>query len=263
MRGIVNKLTELAPKLAVTCCAQAFVAWSELDYVKAKEYALRAIQADPDYAHGHATYGFMLALWGWPIEARKEIEMARRLAPSKVYIYRLLAHTYYVERDFPKAIASYREALTWEPHHVRAYDCIALASLAMGDYITAISNHVQIPIIMGTHDTDSKAWYDGLRQAVTEQGTLGYWRKHETKYAKDPDANFYDQAVCQMHLGNTNTALALLNRSFETHEKSGGSSTPRIYVLLFDKVWDGLRENSRFHELLDKIGFTKVMPKRP
>ena len=63
--------------------------------------------------------------WGWPREARKEIEAALRLAPSKVSFYRVRAHTYYMERDFPKAIAAYREALAWEPHHLRAYGCIA------------------------------------------------------------------------------------------------------------------------------------------
>ena len=66
-----------------------------------------------------------------------------------------------------------------------------------------------------------------------------------------------------MHLGNTNTALALLNRSFESHERTGGSCTPRIYVLLWDEIWDGLHDDPRFKELLDKIGYTKVMPKRP
>ena len=259
LRGIVTKLTELAPKLAVTYCAQSLVAWTELDYVKAKEYGLRAIRADPDCALAHAMYGFMLNGWGWPVEARKEIEAARRLAPSKVSFYRVLAHTYYMERDFPKAIAVYREALAWEPHHIRAYGCIAEASLAMGDYMTAISNDEQVPIILGTHDAISKAWYDGLRQAVTEQGALGYWRKQETRYAKEPDANFYDHAVCQMNLGNTNAALALLNRSYETHEASGGSSTPRIYVLLFDEVWDDVHDDPRFRALLDKIGYTTVM----
>ena len=111
--------------------------------------------------------------------------------------------------------------------------------------MTAISNDEEIAIIMGTQDATSKAWYDGLRQAVTGQGTLGYWRKQQTKYVKNSEANFYDHAVCQMHLGNTNAALALLNRSFETHEKSGESSTPRIYVLLFDEVWDGVQDDPR------------------
>ena len=261
MRGIARKLTDLAPKLAVTYSARSFVAWCELDYVKAREYGLRAIEADPDSALVHAMYGFMLNLWGWPVEARNEVEVARRLAPSKVSLYRLLAHTYYLERNFPKAIAVYREALTWERHHVRAYDCIAEASRAMGDYMTAISNDEQIAIVLGIHNADAKAWFDELRQAFTEQGPLGYWRKQESRYAMESDAHFYDRAICQMHLGKTNAALALLNRSYETHETSGGSSTPRIYVLLFDEVWDGVHDEPRFKELLDNIGFTKVNPK--
>ena len=263
MRGIVRKLTELVPKLAVTYSAQSFLAWSELDYVRAREYGLRAVQADPNCALAHLHYGFMLNGWGWPAEARKEIELGLRLAPSKVTFYRVLAHTYYMERDWPKAIAAYQEALRWEPHHLRAYDCIAKASLAMGDYLTAISNSEQCSIIREPGDDTAKAWFAELRRTVKDQGPIGYWQKQETRFEKEPDANFYDHAICQMHLGNTNAALALLNRSIATSERSGGSSTPRIYVLLFDEVWDALHDDPHFKEILDRTGYTKVMPKRP
>jgi tetratricopeptide (TPR) repeat protein len=263
MRGIVKRLTELVPKLAVTCSAQSFLAWSELDYVKAREYGQRAVQADPNCALAHLNYGFMLNGWGWPVEGRKEIEKGLGLAPSKVSFYRVLAHTYYMERDFPKAIAAYREALRWEPHHLRAYHCIAEANLAMGDYLTSISNRELTSIIMGTHDAASKAWYEDLRQAFKQQGPMGYWQMQEKRFEKEPSANLYDHADCQMHLGHTNTALDLLHRSCATDERSEGSSTPRIYALLFDDVWDGVRGHPRFRELLDKTGFTRVMPKRP
>jgi hypothetical protein len=54
--------------------------------------------------------------------------------------------------------------------------------------------------------------------------------------------------------------LVLLEKSVETHERVG--ITPAIYVLLWDETWDGLHENPGFKSLLDKIGYTKVMPKR-
>ena len=259
VRGIMKKLTELAPQLAATYFAQSFVAWLDLDYVKAKEYGIRATRADPDDSFARGVYGNMLADWGRPAEARMEIEAAMRLEPSKATYYQYLGNTYYMERDFKKAIATYRRALRWESHRLSPYQSIAQASLAMGDPMGAISSYEQIPIILGTHDAKSKAWYDELRRAVAAQGTDGYWRTCEAKYAKNPEANYYDHAVCQMHLRRTNDALALLEKSFETRERKG--IAPAVYVLVWDEVWDGLHENPRFKLLLDKIGYTKVMLK--
>ena len=61
-------------------------------------------------------YGFMLDRWDRPMEARQQLEIARKLNPSKVQVHRMLAHCYYVERDFPHAIEMYRAAINWQPH---------------------------------------------------------------------------------------------------------------------------------------------------
>ena len=89
---------------------------------------------------------------------------------------------------------------------------------------------------------------------------MGYWRACEANFLKNPETRYYDHAVCQMHLGNTNGALALLEKSFETRERKG--SNLALYVLIWDDVWDGVRDQPRYRALLDKLGYTKVMPKR-
>ena len=63
-----------------------------------------------------------------------------------------------------------------------------------------------------------------------------------------------------MELPRTQEVAFELNKSYESRERSGYTSP--LTDLLFDEVWDDLHDDPRFKELLDKIGFTKVMPPR-
>jgi hypothetical protein len=67
--------------------------------------------------------------------------------------------------------------------------------------------------------------------------------------------------VIQIHLGNTNAALNWLEKSYENRERGYSYETP-LNSLSYDPCWDGLHDDPRFKELLDKIGYTKVMPTR-
>ena len=51
-----------------------------------------------------------------------------------------------------------------------------------------------------------------------------------------------------------------LGKSLEFHERLGRETY--LTELLFDECWDGLRDDPRFKDLLDKTGFTRVMPSR-
>ena len=66
-------------------------------------------------------------------------------------------------------------------------------------------------------------------------------------------------ATVQIQLGETNAALQSLEECFAKRERVGMESL--LIYLLFDEWWDGLRGDRRFQQLLDKVGFTKVMGK--
>jgi tetratricopeptide (TPR) repeat protein len=260
LRRIVRKLSELAPRLAPTLCAQAFVNYFDLNYPEADRLMLKAIQTDDRYENGHTARGFFLLMWGRPVEARAELEKARAINPSKVTIYRMLAHTYYVERDFTNAIAWYRQALSWEPHHAVAYDFMGLAQRALGDYTNALDSLEKRDLLNGNDPTATAARYQKLRSAVNEGGGPGYWRQMWKLTADNLDRDFYSKAVIQIHLGDTNAAFGWLYKCYDTHERWVMESP--LGYLLFDEHWDGLHDDPRFKEWLDRLTFTKVMPPR-
>ncbi|MEK7676834.1 MAG: tetratricopeptide repeat protein [Verrucomicrobiota bacterium] len=262
MRTIARKLKELGPNLAATHCAQSVISYYEWDFPQARRSIQEAIRAAPQYELSHNWHGFMLTHWGWPVEGRAEREIARTLAPSKVTLFRALGHTYYIERDYTNAIALYREALALEPNHAPAYQFIAQAQRAMGDYTNAINNIETAEILSRGDASETRQRYDEIRRAFIEGGVRGYWQERWKRTEKNPNKDFYGKGVVQIHLGDTDAALGWLNKSYETREHSRESFETPLTYLLFDECWDGLRDDPRFKELLDKIGFTKVMPPR-
>jgi hypothetical protein len=65
-----------------------------------------------------------------------------------------------------------------------------------------------------------------------------------------------------MQLGDTNAALKLLDKSFEIYKREGWSRETDLVYLLYHEFWDGLHEDPHFKALLEKIGFSKVIPGR-
>ena len=258
-RSYTQRLVELAPESAAAQCGEAGIAFFDWDFPAAERHVRRAIRIDPDYEFPHTTYGYMLNCWGRPVEARRELEIARRLNPSKVQIHRTLAHSYYVERDFPRAIEMYRAAINWQPRDLPAQECLGRAYRALGDYEKAIDRFEAMESLESGKTPQVAARFDWLRQAFRENGARGYWQE---EWNQAPTNGFYQRARILARLGDTDTdgVFNLLNQAYQAHERDGPVQD-WLTSLVFDEVWDSFRHDPRFQEMLDKIGFTKVNPK--
>ncbi len=257
LRGIVRKLEELGPNLAATHQAQSWMSFFALDFPQAESRILEALKADPKI--DPAWYGFMLTHWGRTEEARKQMEIALAIAPSLAINYRIMGHTYYVERNYTNAIAWYRQAVKLEPREV-AGQLIGQALRAQGDFTNAIDSFEKAKILNGADESATKQSYDELRHSFEERGPRGYWEEQWKRTVTDPNGDLYGKAVIQIHLGNTNAAIDWLFKTYDARDRREERS--QLISLLFDECWDGLHDNPRFKELLHKIGFTKVMRKR-
>ena len=257
LHKIAERLKALAPHLGATALAESVISFNDWDFPAARNYAQQAIMASPKYELGHIWYGYMLMEWGWPIEARAQADISQTLAPSKATSYRLHGHTYYLQRDFTNAITWYRQAIALDQHEP-AYGFIGCAFRAMGDYTNAIATFEKSDLLDSNNEFETRKNYDRLRQAFKVGGARGYWQEEWSFTGANTNEGFYWKACVQAHLGNTNSALNWLDKSFATHERNGLQSV--LNDLLFDECWDGLHDNPRFKDLLDKIGFTKVMP---
>ena len=260
IRQVASRLRELAPNLAATYCASSIISFYDWDFPSAKRDALRATEANRGYELGHTWYGYVLLLWGWPREGRAEAKVSADLRPAKSVVYRCRGHTYYAERDFTNAIKWYRQTLDVEPHHAAAFSYMGSAFRALGDYTNALANFEAHDLLTEHDKSEVRQRYQGLRRAYEERGARGYWEQEWKLSEQRPDQGLYEKAIIQMHLGDTNAALDWLEKSFVTRERYGLQT--ELTDLLFDECWDGMHNHPRFKALLEKIGFTKVMPSR-
>src|ERR1039458_4329788 len=261
MRGIARHLERLAPHLAATYVAEAVVNWSDWKYPESERCMLKAIKANPNYELAHNFYAWLLMCYGRPEEAYKQAQISQSLAPSRAVIYRAFGNVYYFERDYTNAIYWYRKTLEWEPQHPPSLWGIGNSLKAMGDYTNALDYSEKADLFSGADEASTKRGYELQRRALAEGGIRGYWQLL-WKWNENPTyTDYYWKGVIQIHLGNTNAALNWLEKSYENRERGYSYETP-LNSLSYDPCWDGLHDDPRFKELLDKIGYTKVMPTR-
>lgn len=258
LREIAQALNQLAPESAAAHCAASILEFNDWDFPLAEDSSLKAIKADTSYELAHTWYAFMLTLWGRTEKARGQLKCSQDILPSKATIYRAMAHTYYADRDFTNAIKWYRKTLQWDPHHGIAYNYLGRAYLAQGDYTNAIENFKASTLLYTKNPSSVSNRFDHLLRAYNLGGARAYWQEEWRLAENNPNLGFYWKAVVQIHLGDTNSALSWLEKSYQTHERDDGFETP-LTSLLFDECWDGPRDNPRFKGILQKIGFTRMM----
>jgi serine/threonine protein kinase len=257
LRTITQRLVELTPDSAAAHCGQSILNFFDWNYPGAERHARRSVELGPGYELGNQWYGFMLVHWGRSKEARRHLEVALRLNPSKVHIYRVLGHSYYAERNFPRAIEFYRQGINWEQHDLPCYIFMAYCYQAMGNYAKAIEVVAQQEAVQTGAEPKPGGRSDRLRQAFVRGGVRGYWEE-ELRLLRTN--SFYLRAVAYQHLGETNAAFDSLERCYETHERPGNWIQDTMFYLLIEPTWDELRSHPRFLTLLEKVGYTKVMP---
>jgi serine/threonine protein kinase len=260
MRAIAQRLEHLQPRLAATYVAKGVVNYSDSDFAGAERNLRAAIKANPNYELGQTFYGWLLLCYGRNEDAWKQVEICRRLAPSKAVVgFRSVANCYYLERDYTNAIAWYQKAIEWQAHEVPSYSGIAQCLQALGDYTNAISYSEKSRILGGYEDEASaRRGSQQLRDALAQGGIPGYWRQQWKWIEGKTNSEYYWKAVIQIHLGNTNAAMDWLEQARVNKER--GSFEPTVSLLLLDNYWDALHDNPRFKNLLEEVGLTRVMP---
>lgn len=257
-KQLAAKLKHLAPGLSATATAQAILHYYDWDFPGAERYALQAIKAEPTYELAHTWYGYMLAHWNRPAEARRQLEISRTNNPYKGIIYRCIGHTHYAERDYVRALEWYEKAIDLDGRNPLDFFWKARALSALNDDQGALTAREQGELLYAGDPSAVTNRYERLRQALM-RGKQAYW-KQAWQDSQSGFSSIYHKAVIQLQLGNTNRALDLLSQSFAANEGRGREGG--ITSLLFDEYWDNLRDRQVLEELFDKASYSKVMGPR-
>lgn len=205
-----------------------------------KNYA-KAIQYDSANASNYASYGETLALKGKWTEAQKWIDKANSIAPPDRRVLLTTGIYYYWKREYDTA-TKYLEKLNPE------------SWFYLGMVNIANNKSEKIEEMFRTHYPKFEQ-YDGGSKALLAYALIknGHIEEARNILKRIEDLNQvveYRSAVCYVALGEYNKAFELLNQYFQ---RQGNWMT----WFKYDKVWDPIRNDTRYKELIAKMPFGK------
>ena len=250
-------------------------------FPKAKAAALTALQFDPDLGEAHTPLAavFWLYDWHWP-EAEKEFKRSLELNPAyptanhwhAEYVMTMGRHAeaiaqmknsqtldplsliinvaigwaHYMARRYDEALAQLLQTVDLDPNYPVTYWILGLVYRTTGRYDLAIT------------EGEKGAKLSGGSPLVRASLAHSYGKAGRTKEARQILDDLTSVATCKyvaphffagihIGLGENHRALDYLEKSYEDHSHW-------LIYLHIDPVMDDLRNESRFQDLLKRVG---------
>ena len=242
----------------VYLCANA--GHSEEDLRRADVASRNAIELDPELAEAQASRGVALSLLGRHPEAEAAFEAAIRLNPRLFEAHYFFARDCFAQGQFEKAIGLYERASELRPDDYQApllmaqvYDdlgCKEDAAACRRRGIGRAEEHLKL------HPDDIRAVYMGANGLVAlgeiERGLE--WARRALKMEPEEGMVLYNVACVFSLAGRLEDAIDCLDRS---------TSAGLVFLdwIRHDSNLDPLRDNPRFHQLMEKLEEIQV-PRR-
>jgi TolB-like protein/Flp pilus assembly protein TadD len=210
----------------------------------------RAIQLNPGYPTAHQWYSWHLLMMGRHREGIRELRKAERLDPLSLIIGADIADALCVSRLYDEALEQSEKTLEMDP-------TFAVGHYELGQVLEQMHRHdeaiveFQRAIELSGH---SGAFDSNLGYTYAVSGR----REEAIKIIKDLEAlqdgkpsTDADIALIYVGLGDPDQAMISLNKAYEARFKAS---------ILLRPAFDPLRSDSRFQDLLSRIGLPQTVP---
>jgi TolB-like protein/DNA-binding winged helix-turn-helix (wHTH) protein/Tfp pilus assembly protein PilF len=214
------------------------------DWQAAEKEFRRAIELDPNYATAHHWYAEQLMWRGRFEEALQESRVASQLDPLSLIIASDQGAILFYARRYDDAIRQFRRVLDMDPHFPRA-QLIVSAYVQRGMFAEALAamERERPPV-----DTP---WY--LSELAFVQGAAGHRREARSAFHRLRALGLRQQfdpilmVPGYLAVADKESALTCLQNAYAKH--SGN-----LTALKIDPIYDSLRADPRFRDLLQRVG---------
>jgi TolB-like protein/DNA-binding winged helix-turn-helix (wHTH) protein len=246
-RAAALRALQLDDRLPEAHAALALIVQNhDYDWQTAEREFKRAIALNPNYATAHQWYAEHLAWRGRFDEALQESERARELDPLSLIIASDNGATLYYARQFDRAIAQLAKVREMDPDFPRA-SIILEAYLQKGMLGEAMAGFKKMP-------SGNWPWY--WSNAAYVYGRTGHASEADQALRKllvitrqqPVDSIVVVQAY--VGVGNNDQALVWLEKAYAEH--SNGLTALRV-----DPIYDPLRNDPRFRDILRRAGLAQ------
>jgi TolB-like protein len=244
-KAAAEKALQLDNTSAEAHCALGNVLQLSYDWNRAESEFRRAIALNPNYAFGHDSFAGMLAQQGRFDEALAENMRAAELDPVSPEIHANWAYTLAFKGDYEAAMVEARKVLDLAPTSDFARFWIgwtdieagkinrAIPELQKAEEMVAAVGYLGYAYSVSGDRTKAMAVIEELRQESTKRFVSPVWR-----------------TFIYIGLGDRQRSLDGLEQAYDARE-------PWLMNLKMERIFDSLRSDPRFIELLRKVGLDK------
>jgi TolB-like protein len=212
------------------------------DWPGAEKEIKRAIELNPNSADAHSAYSEYLAELGHSPEAKSEQELAQGLDPGHDYFSNAGVH-----RDDGQTLEEERQALEEKaPDDPFAIGVLAKSYAIAGRHKEAVEMWAKCLELYGWHD------FAAVLKRANAKGdprlALEEWMRAVEEYSRvHDDFPVFVPAFTYASLGKNDRAFVWLDKAYAQRNWC-------IIYLKNDPVWDPLRFDPRFKDLLRRVG---------
>jgi len=230
--------------------AHASLAWihtySDRNWILAeKEYKL-SIELNPEYATAHEWFGIFLAGRERFDEALTEIKKALELDPLSTMINAIFGASFIFARRFEEAIEQFRKTLEMNPNFPFAYIWQGMAYWGIGDYDKALESLLKSETLV--KDMTYSMGLLGMAYALADQNTKAL------KVLERMEKLSENKYVSPLHKAFIYIGLFNKDKAFEYMDKAYNERDPFLFYIKTFPMFDSLRSDPRYLELLKKLG---------
>jgi eukaryotic-like serine/threonine-protein kinase len=217
------------------------------NFAKAEEDFKQVIALDPNYAEAHHQYGaFYLPMMGRPMEGVAEMKLAQQLDPANPGINVDVCLPYYFARQYDQSIAQAHKAIEMFPSFFLPHVALGQALFQKGDYSTGIEEIEKAKAMEPTPIAIGLLGYVYARSGRKDEARKLLAELKEQSNARHVSP--YWIAMIHAGLGEKDEAFAWLEKAYQ--ERSSW-----LVWIKMDPMVDSLRSDSRFTDLMRRIGF--------
>ncbi|HEY6264249.1 MAG TPA: protein kinase [Candidatus Acidoferrum sp.] len=246
-KAAARRALEIDNGLAEAHAVLADVEWSyDWDVAAADASFQRALQINPSYATAHQWYALYLSNLGKNEQAIAQINRAQELDPRSLIIQANVGWCYYAAHRYDEAIEQLKKFTESEPNFWLVHSILGQVYLSKGNLPDAI-HELELAASLSPHTMRNMAL---LGDAYALAG-----RRAEARKLLDELISISKQRyVAPAYMAIPCIGLGQKDQAFDWLEKAYDDRSDWMVLLQTDPVFDPIRSDPRFQNLLRKVG---------
>ena len=241
------KALEIDDNLAEAHVSLGYVSFTyDGDWSAAGKHFEQALALNPAYSGAHTFYAFYLSSLGRSEEALAVAKRALDRDPASSAVSHSLAVQFYLARQFEQAIEQAHNTLEMDAHFAISYEVLGEAYLSKGMYREGLLALKQFSALS--------------RSSATSRALLGYslarLGEHSAalRIIEELEAGSKQRFVPALLFALVYAGLDDQDQTFSWLEKAYEERFYRVAYLKVEPLWDRLRPDPRFVDLLRRVG---------